>query len=166
MQTAIQTLENLFYEKILLYQELAECLEKERNVLINTDMDGLWEIADEKQSIVSRMEALRSKILTALSEAAIDCHMDAVSFDLTRVYSLIPRMHRERFKKPYLSLVGLKDDIQRRSLENRLFIEECLSFLDELIGIIADTGKQDTVYDNGRSSRNKNQANLLLHREV
>jgi len=166
MQTAIRTLENLFYEKILQYQDLVECLKKEHAVLIKTDMDGLWEIADEKQSIVSRIEALRSKILTALSEAAIDYRMDAVSFDLAHVYSLIPSMHRERFKKPYLSLVGLKDDIQKRSQENRLFIEECLSFLDELIGIIADTGKQDAVYDNGRSSSNKNQANLLLHREV
>jgi flagellar biosynthesis/type III secretory pathway chaperone len=166
MQTGIQTLENLFYEKILLYQELVECLKKEHAVLINTDMDGLWEIADEKQSIVARIKALRIKILTALSEAAIDYRMDAVSFDLARVYSLIPSMHRERFRKPYLSLMGLKDDIQKRSQENRLFIEECLGFLDELIGIIADTGKQETVYDNGRCSSKKNQANLLLHREV
>jgi flagellar biosynthesis/type III secretory pathway chaperone len=166
MQTAIRTLENLFYEKILQYQDLVECLKKEHTVLIKTDMDGLWEIADEKQLIVSRIEALRSKILTALSEAAIDYPMDAVSFDLARVYSLIPSTHRERFKKPYLSLVGLKDDIQQRSQENRLFVEECLSFLDELMGIIADTGKQDAVYDNGRSSSNKKQANLLLHREV
>lgn len=166
MQTSIQTLENLFHEKILLYQDLAECLKKERDVLINTDMDALWEIADEKQSVVSRIEAVRDKILSALSEAAIDHRMDAVSFDLARVYSLIPRMHGERIKKPYLSLVNLKGEIRRRSQENRVFIEECLSFLDELIGIIADTGKQNAVYDNGRSSRHKGQANLLLHREV
>lgn len=166
MQTAIQTLENLFHEKILLYQDLVECLKKERDVLINTDMDALWEIADEKQSVVSRIEAVRDKILSALSEAAIDHRMDAVSFDLARVYSLIPRMHGERIKRPYLSLVNLKGEIQRRSQENRVFIEECLGFLDELIGIIADTGKQNAAYDNGRSSRHKGQANLLLHREV
>ena len=166
MQTAIKTLEDLFYEKILLYQDLVECLKKERDVLVNTDMDALWEIADEKQSVVSRIEAVRNQILSALSEAAIDHRMDAVSFDLARVYSLISRMHGERIKKPYLSLVNLKGEIQKRCQENRLFIEECLNFLDELIGIIADTGKQNAVYDNGRSSRNKGQANLLLHREV
>ena len=166
MQTAIQTLENFFHEKILLYQDLVECLKKEHDALINTDMDGLWGIAYEKQSIVASIETLRSKILTALSEAAIDHRTDAVSFDLARVYSLIPRTNRVRFKKPYLSLVSLKGEIQRRSQENRLFIEECLSFLDELIGIIADTGKQDTVYSNSRSSRHKDHANLLLHREV
>ena len=166
MQTSIQTLEDLFYEKILLYQDLVECLKKERDILINTDMDALWEIADEKQSVISRIEAVRDKILSALSEAAIDHGMDAVSFDLARVYSVIPRMHGERIKKPYMSLVNLKGEIQRRSQENKLYIEECLSFLDELIGIIADTGKPKDVYDNGRSLRNKGQANLLLHREV
>jgi len=166
MKTAIETLENLFYEKILLYQDLVECLKRERDVLINTDMDALWEIADQKQSVISRIEAVRDKILSALSEAAVVHRMDAVSFDLASVYSLIPNMHAERIKKSYLSLVNLKGEIQRRSQENRLFIEECLNFLDELIGIIADTGKQNAVYDNGRVSRKKDQANLLLHREV
>lgn len=166
MQTAIETLENLFHEKILQYQDLVECLKKEHDVLINTDMDGLWDIAYEKKSIVASIEALRSKILTALSEAGIDHRTDAVSFDLAHVYSLIPRTNRVRFKKPYLSLMSLKGEIQRRSQENRLFVEECLNFLDELIGIIADTGKQGTVYDNSRSSRTKDHANLLLRREV
>jgi hypothetical protein len=166
MQIAIQTLENLFHEKILLYQDLVECLKKERDVLTNTEIDGLWEIADEKQSIVARIETVRNKILTALSDVPIDRLGDGVSFDLARVYSLIPRRHRERIKKPYFSLVSLKGEVQRHSRENRQFIEECLSFLDELIGIITDTGKQGAVYDNGRSSRNKDHANLLLHREV
>lgn len=166
MQTSFQTLENLFHDKILLYQELVECLKKERDVLISADTDALWEIADSKQSVVSRVEAVRDEILSALSEAAIDHRMDVVSFDLARVYSLIPRIHRERFTKPQLSLVNLKGEIQRRSQENRFFIEECLSFLDDLIGIIADTGKQNAAYDKGRSSKHKGQTNLLLHREV
>lgn len=166
MQIAIQTLENLFHEKILLYQDLVECLKRERDVLTKTDMDGLWEIADQKQSIAGRIETVRNKILTALSDIPTDRRTDGVSFDLARVYSLIPPMDRERIKKAYFSLISLKSEIQRRSRENKLFIEECLSFLDELIGIITDTGKQGAVYDNRRSSRNKNHANLLLHREV
>ena len=166
MQIAIQTVENLFHEKILLYQDLLECLKKERDVLSDTDMDGLWEIAEEKQSIVGRIETVRSKILTALSDVPTDRLTDGVSFDLARVYSFIPRTHRERIKKPYFSLVSLKGEIQRRSRENKRFIEECLSFLDELIAIITDTGKQRAVYDNGRSAKNKDHANLILHREV
>ncbi|NVM56563.1 MAG: flagellar export chaperone FlgN, partial [Desulfobacterales bacterium] len=132
MQRAMETLEGLFHEKILLHQDLVECLKRESDALIKTDMDALWEIADEKQSVVSRIEALREKILAALSEAAIDHRMDTLSFDLAHAYSLIPRAHRKGFKKAYFSLVSLKGEVRRRSRENRLFIEECLNFLDEL----------------------------------
>lgn len=166
MKTTIETLENLFHEKILLYQDLVECLKRERDCLTKTDIDGLWEIADQKQSAVSRIESVRGKILSVLSEAAIDHRMDAVSFDLACVYSLVSGMHAERIKTAYLSLVALKGEIRQRSQENKVFIKESLDFLDELIGIIAGTDKQNAVYDNGRVSRKKDQANLLLHREV
>ncbi len=166
METAIQALEALFYQKIMAYQELVECLKHEREVLAEADIDSLWEISDKKHSIVSRMEDLRGKILTALSEAAIDHRMDAVSFDLARVYSLIPSMHAERIKTAYLSLVNLKGEIRQRSQENKIFIKESLDFLDELIGIITGANKPKPLYDNGRSLTSKHHANVLLHREV
>lgn len=167
MQTAIQTLEDLFYKKILLYQDLVACLKQERDALIRTDMDVLWKIADEKQSIVSRIATVREKILAALSEASIDHGMDVSSFSLADVLALIPMVHRTRFKKTYLSLVALKDEIHQRSRENRLFIEESLDFLDELIGVIVGAAdKPKPVYNNGRSLTGKRHANLLLHKEV
>ncbi len=166
MKTAIETLENLFYEKILLYQDLLECLKRERDCLAKTDIDGLWEIAEQKQSVVSRIESVRGKILSDLSEAAIDHRMDAVSFDLACVYSLIPGMHAERIKTAYLSLVALKGEIRQRSQENKVFIKESLDFLDELIGIITGANKPKPLYDNGRSLTSKCHTNLVLHREV
>jgi flagellar biosynthesis/type III secretory pathway chaperone len=166
MQTAIQALKALFYDKILLYQDLLECLKEERKLLIRTDIDSLWEISDKKQAIVSRAEALRGKILTALSEAGIEHGSNVSSFDVTHIFSLIPPMQRQGFNKTYSSLVKLKNEIRRRCHENRLFIEECLDFLDELIGILANTGKPSDVYNKERSTRAKGQVNLLLHTEV
>ncbi|MBW2019135.1 MAG: flagellar protein FlgN [Deltaproteobacteria bacterium] len=166
MQAAIQTLENLFYEKILLYQDLVECLKRERSSLIKTDIDGLWEISDEKQALVSRIEAVRKRILEVLSEASIDHGMNVSLFRLANVLSLIPREHRGRFKKAYLSLVSLKGEIHQRSQENKLFIEESVRFLDELIGIIAGADQPKPVYNHARSLTSKGHTNLLLHKEV
>ena len=166
MESAIKTLEALFYEKIMVYQELVECLTHEGEVLAKTDIDALWEISDKKQSIVSRMEDLRGKILTTLSEAGIDHGLNVSSFDLTHVFSLIPLTHRQGFGKAFSSLVNLKAEIRRRSQENKLFVEECLEFLDELVGILANTGKSSDLYSNNQLSKGKGQANLLLHREV
>jgi flagellar biosynthesis/type III secretory pathway chaperone len=166
MQTSIQALKTLIYDKILLYQDLVECLKEEHELLIKTDVDALWEISDKKQSVVSRVEALRGKILTALSEAGIEHDSNVSSFDLTHIFSLIPPMQRRGLNKAYSSLVKLKNETRRRCHENRLFIEECLDFLDELIGILANTGKPSDFYNKERFLRAKGQVNLLLHREV
>jgi hypothetical protein len=92
--------------------------------------------------------------------------MDGASFSLTTVLSLIPKEQRERFRKPYLTLVNLKAETRQRSQENKRFVEKSLDFLDELIGILADAGKSNHTYTNGGVSSNTNQANLLLHKEV
>lgn len=166
METKFQTLEDLFYKKIMLYQELIEYLEKERGLLVQTDMDALWEISDKKQSIVPRIEALQEKILSTLAEVPIDHQMDGRSFSLTTVLSLIPHGYRERFRKPYLSLVKLKAETRQRSQENKRFVEKSLDFLDELIGILANAGGSNNTYTNGRVSSNRSHTNLLLHKEV
>jgi flagellar biosynthesis/type III secretory pathway chaperone len=166
MKTLIQTLEDLFYEKLILYQELVECLKQERQFLIKTDMDALWEISDKKQSIVPRIERVREKMLATLSDASIDHGMDVSSFRLATVLSVIPYTDRGRFKKVYMSLVGLESETRQRSRENRLFVQQSLDFLDELIGIIANAHTPRPVYD-GAGGLNKNgPTNLLLSREV
>jgi len=165
METKIQALEDLFYEKIMLYQELVECLEEERDYLVKTNMDALWEVSDRKQSLVLRIEAVREKMLATLTEASIRHQMDG-PFSLTTVLSLIPHGDRDRFRKPYLSLVKLKAETRQRSQENKRFVEKSLDFLDELIGILAKAGGSNDVYTNGGVSSKRSQANLLLHREV
>ena len=167
METRFERLEKLFFEKIILYQELVEALKEERNLLINTDMDALWEISEKKQAIVPRIEVVREKILKTLSQGAVTHQMDGASFSLSNVLSRIPRQERERFRKPYLSLVKLKAETRQRSQENKRFVEKSLDFLDELIGILACAGGSNDMYTNdGGISSNKSQANLLLHKEV
>jgi flagellar biosynthesis/type III secretory pathway chaperone len=166
MQPPIEILKNLFYDKIMLYRDLVELLRRERDLLIRTDIDALWEVSDRKQSIVGRIGALRGEILNALSAAAVDHDMDVSSFRLSTVLSLIPGRDRLGFKKPYLCLVGLKSETRKRSQENKLFIEQSLAFLDELITVIANTDKAESLYDEGGCINSKGHKNLLLHREV
>lgn len=166
MQTPIQTLEDLFYEKIMLYQELVDCLSQEKDFLIKTDIDALWEISDKKLAVVKRIESVRGKILSTLSDASIDHGMDVTSFSLTSLLSLIPREARSPFRKAHLSLVGLKAEIRQRSQENKVFVEQSLDFLDELIGILTNAGGTNDVYTKGRILPNKTQGPVLLHREV
>ena len=45
----VQAMESLFYKKIMLYSDLLECFRRERDALINMDLDGLWRISKEKE---------------------------------------------------------------------------------------------------------------------
>jgi flagellar biosynthesis/type III secretory pathway chaperone len=166
METAFQSLEDLFYKKIMLYQELVEYLQEEQACLIKTDMEALWEVSEKKQSIAQRIEAIQEKMLTTLQEASIVHQMNGSPFSLTTVLSLIPHQYRERFRKPYLSLVHLKAETKQRSQENKQFVEKSLDFLDELIGILTNVGGSHDGYTNGGAHSNTNHVNLLLHKEV
>lgn len=166
METPMESLKNLFYEKIMLYRDLLDCLKRERELLVRTDVDALWEISDHKQAIGGRIGAVRGKILKALDEAGVDHDMDSSSFRLSTVLSLIASRDRVAFKKPYMSLVGLKSEIRQRSQENKLFIEQSLAFLDELITVIANTDRAAPLYDKGGCLNSKGYHHLLLHREV
>lgn len=166
MQETIDSLERLFHEKILLYQDIKECLKRERDCLLRTDIDGLWQIAEEKHSIVSGIEGVRGRIMALLSGASTGDGMSESSFIQGDLFSLIPKEHRGRFKMAYLSLAALKDEIRQMGLENRLFIQESLDFMDELIAMLAGVDKIRPTYNNSRSLECRGHANLLLHREV
>ena len=165
METNFRALEDLFYKKIMLYQELIECLEEERHYLVETDMDALWDISEKKQSIVLRIEAVREKMVATLSKSSLNHQMDG-PFSLTTVLSHIPHSDRDRFRKPYLSLVKLKAETRQISQNNKQFVEKSLDFLDELIGILANAGVSNDTYTNGRVSSKRSQVTLLLHKEV
>jgi len=166
METTLNILEDFFHEKIMLYQELVESLQRERTLLIKTDMDQLWDISMKKQSLVSRIETVRSSILEALSEASFDHDMNVTSFSLATVLSLLPHGARDRLRTAYLSLMTLKTETRQRSQENKLFVEQSLDFLDELINIIANTDRAENVYDKSGSMNSNGPANMLLSSEV
>lgn len=166
MDQSFGSLETLFFQKIMLYKDLVGCLEREREVLVRTDMEALWEIADEKQQIAVRIEAMQKKMTLALIEMKLADTTVGV-LDHARVYRLIPRVERERFRKSHLSLLNLKSDVRKRTEENRFFVEECLDFLDELIGIFTKGGPYEDSYGKqGRLPNRPGARNLLLHKEV
>ncbi len=166
MQTQIKILENLFYDKILLYQELVECLKEEREYLTEADMDILWEVSAKKQDIVLRIETIREKIIEMLSGVCIDHGMDLSSFSLSEALSFVPAQYRLQLRKLYLTLANLKEETRQRSLENKNFVKKSLDFLDELLGILTNASKDGTLYDGQGSLSGKSATNLLLHREV
>ncbi|MBW2600402.1 MAG: hypothetical protein JRD47_00510, partial [Deltaproteobacteria bacterium] len=61
---------------------------------------------------------------------------------------------------------GLKTETRQLSRENKVFVEQSLDFLDELITVIAGSSSKKCLYDGGGSLNGKGHSSLLLYREV
>jgi hypothetical protein len=158
--TIIQLLERLFYNKIMLYNDLLHCFKKERESLLNIDVDNLWNISKEKEVICSKIKSIRQEIISA-----INLNIDQKSFIPNQILELIPGENRAKFQKLYLTLTRLKGEIEALRKENMIFIDDSLHFLDETISIITGETKSKIVY-NDKCQLSRSDTNILLSREA
>ncbi len=159
------TIETLFHEKILLYRDLLDVLEQEKKSITEIDIEGLWGISEKKQQIASKIEDIRKKIVHTLKDASPSPDVDEDQFEISRILSVVPSEIAERLKKVHVTLVSLKNNVQVLLSENKRFVGEYLNVLDELIGVITDSGSPGEIYGKDRCSGRLN-SQLLLHREV
>jgi len=156
----VDTIEKLFYKKIMLYNDLLHCFEEERKSLISINLNKLWSLSKEKDEICARIKAIRREM-----SVAVNPENEQDSFNLNLVMDLIPGKYTDRFKKLYLRILKLKGEIEILRKQNILYIDDSLEFLDEMISII--TGETDSghIY-NDKCHFNKSGSRSFLTREV
>ena len=156
----VDTIEKLFYRKIMLYNDLLYCFEEERKSLIRIDLNKLWGLSKEKDEICAQIKSIRREMSVAVN---LENEQDA--FSLNQVMDLIPEKYTDKFKKLYLRILKLKGEIEILRRQNILYINDSLEFLDEMISII--TGETDSGYIyNDRCHYNKSGSRSFLAREV
>jgi len=156
----IQSLERLFCDKILIYNDLLDCLYRERDSLINMDLDELWKISKDKEALCSKIAAIRQEIMALTKPGSAQG-----PFNLNDIMALISDEFNPRFQKLYLKLVKLKSEIDALRKENMVFIDDSLEFLDEMISVISGGRRAKVQYDE-RCQINKSGHNMILSREV
>jgi hypothetical protein len=156
----VDTIEKLFYKKIMLYNDLLYCFEEERKSLIRIDLNKLWGLSKEKDEICAQIKSIRREM-----SVAVNLENDPDAFSLNLVMDLIPEKYTDKFKKLYLRILKLKGEIEILRKQNILYIDDSLEFLDEMISII--TGETDSGYIyNDRCHFNKSGSRSFLAREV
>ena len=165
MEVSGLTIESLYQEKILLYQDLLDALEMERKSIINIDVDALWKVSEQKSRIARKIEKKQQQILVQLEDLPVRYGMDISSTDAQKIPDLLPKEIKERLQKVRVTLGTLKEEIRVRLKQNKGYVGEYLTVLDEIIGVVADAGKQNPVYNRGRRAGNP-ATHLFLHREV
>lgn len=159
-ENIIQLLEKLFFTKIMLYHDLLDCFNKERESLINIDLDNLWSISNEKEEICLKIQSIQREIVSAVNPGR-----EQERFNLHQIMDMIPSDKREPFQKEYLALMKLKNEINALRKENMILIDDSLQFLDEMISVITGECKSGIMYNN-RCHLSQLGTSLLLSREV
>jgi len=111
-----------YRRQIVLCEKLLDCVVRERETLIDLDVDRLWSITEEKQRILRSIEEL---------QAQMEGHG---SRDSEGVSSLAGRRVAGKLS---IRLERLKQDIRKRVAENAEFVSEALGFFDELVSLLA-----------------------------
>jgi flagellar biosynthesis/type III secretory pathway chaperone len=158
--TALKSLEELFYQKIMLYNDLLNCFKEERESLVNIDMEKLWAISKEKEELSQRINSTRQEILSLLG-----LDIDLKSFSAAHIFRTIPDTKKPQFQKLNMAIIKLKDEIGVLRRENMNFIDDSLNFLDEMIAILTGDGKQKETY-NVKCRLDKTRHTMLLDREA
>jgi hypothetical protein len=166
MERKLDIIESDLQKKVLLYKDVVECLKRERKCLIEVDMDELWDISMEKQTIVSDINTLRKRLLERVRDIVPEFHIEGKESWCAQISPYIPSDYRERLKNLYHTLMGLKMEIKTRSKENMSIIEDSIGVLDDIISIIANTGRSQVTYNGECSLNGRPKDNILLHREA
>ncbi len=165
MATTASDIQNLFNEKIILYRELLECLRQEKKILMEPDVNLLWDISSQKNALAAKIEDVRRRILNTLTDASINHDMNVAAFRVSKILKILPDTVAQNSKKVHVTLVGIKEEIYQLAKESKRFVEGYLGVINDLIGVIANEGKYKPVYGNSPNQVHE-KTNLFLHKEV
>jgi len=155
-----QALETLFQHKIMLYYDLRECLRNEQAYLIQLDLNRLWEVSRQKESLCTKLSVLRSEVMAVLQRKA-----DEPFPNLGDLMTLLSTADKTVFHGLYYRLAELRSEVEALRKENMHYVNDSLEFIDEIIAIISGAAQRRDTYD--RRCQLKKGANpLLLRREV
>jgi len=156
MSSLEMEVEDSYEKQAAMLEQLRDCLEMERESLIQVDVDELWELMEKKNSLVVEIEKLGNAIKCLLNQC-FECSPEDPRTNALKEWPWF----RDLSKQTAL----MKEDIQTRLRENLSFIRDTLGFFDELVGIIVKGGTQEQGYEHLGKLPEVN-GPRIYHREV
>ncbi len=149
-------IENTYKKHTALLEDLRDCLEMERESLMNVDVDRLWGLMEKKNGLAMDVERTGNEI-SCLVEASFPDSTDSPRSSALKEWPW--------YRPLYARTTLLKEDIRVRLEENQLFIRDSLGFFDDLMNIIVQSGGKGEDYQHLQNPQEKPAARIY-DREV
>ena len=139
----------LYKKKISLMEALLQCVTQERENLIHLDVENLWGLMEEKETIMRSLEEIQQEI-----DKGAEGQKKPVRHGAGETYG-----------EEAVKAASLKEEILTRVKENVSFIQETLGFMDEVVSSLASGKSGDQTY-RPLSMAPKEPSPMIYHREV
>ena len=136
MEDAIRDIEKLCQEKLVLFQKLLSVFRQERKAIVKADVASLWTFTREKQDMANAIHALREKIFNTAKDAGLINEDDIRGYSLRKIVSAIPSHEKKVLMNISKALNEVKRTLTTLTIENKIFLEESLKTIDDLVHII------------------------------
>jgi hypothetical protein len=134
-ETGIQ---DTYHRQVGLLEDLRDCLELERESLISVDVDQLWELMGRKHTLLTDIQRTGNEI-SCFMERSFPGSKEGARATASKEWPWFAELNRR---------AGLlKKEIRRRLSENMAFIQDTLSFFDDLIRIFVSSGTTMAAYN-------------------
>lgn len=151
MNSSFKEINKAYERKLSLLQELLDCLKRERENLIELNLEAIWALMEEKQGVLEAIEETGKEI------ERIRENTPPETTESGKVQSMLVSFSAKINK--------LKEEIRVRVKENVEFIQDTLGFFDELISIFISGARPEPAYNPIRRSKHESPS-LIYHREV
>lgn len=167
MENITHRLAYMLKKKLSIYRELNELLVKEREAIVNIDVDALWQNAGIKKTLAKKIQELRQEILTFLEAQSGVSDMDTRTFSLSYLLRTLPvaAENISELREIKLEIDHEKDLLTQTAFENKKYVNEYMSVIDEIMAVAADNSAQSQYTQGGRVTNSK-AANCLIHAKV
>ncbi|MCP3941182.1 MAG: flagellar protein FlgN [Desulfobacteraceae bacterium] len=163
MEKFVQKLEVLFQKKISLYKTLKNIFEQERKHIVDMDVDSLWKITDRKKQISSEILQIREQIFSLFEEKKLPMDKGEKGFSLFQSINRLPfsAKIKSNLKKLKSQLDIGKEELIVLALENKRYINEYLSVINDIFVTITGTENSELYTNVGTASKEKNKKHLI-----
>lgn len=169
METRLNSLMKLLKQYIGYYEKVSMLVTKEKEALIEMDLDRLHKIAKAKETMCLKIKLVVPGLSEAIKEAAIEQGLPADPMPtLAELAKTAPEPYSRALEKSGAVIASLKRNITDYNAANHTFIQEALDLVNGSLAILtgAALAPKKAYTQTGQHAPASNYGPVKLSREV
>jgi flagellar biosynthesis/type III secretory pathway chaperone len=161
------TLKDMLEEKLSLFQELKFIFQKEKDCIVNVDIDLLWHTVKLKKDLGLKIAALKEQILSLFKEKYASIDMDMETFSLSKLIEkgFVPGKDKSDITKLKSELIVEMEAIKAMASVNNKHVNSYLLVIDDVFSTVMSVTDKEQYTRSGPVA-NRKKGNCFIRQEV